>query len=167
MLGFIITIIGLVIVFAGLAFAAMENGIVFLVLAVVGLLTIIAGFLANTLPRKKVRKHRTAFTTEYKCNPERVQFAIDLFMKENEYERLQYNDEEVFLKGRGWLLARRFIKCTINDDNTVLIEGWVSSGMGKAASTEEALTGFYAMAPKKILTGEIQELQARISNLAD
>ena len=168
MLGMLITIIGAVVVLVGAFIAiATENAIVMLVACIVGLLLVIAGFLYTTLPRKHVKKHRTPYTVEYKCSKERVQFAIDVFMKENEYDLLKYNDEDVYKKGSGWWLARRFIKCTVNDDNTVLIEGWISQGMGNAASTEIALTGFYGAWPKKILIGEIEELKNRISRLSD
>ena len=168
MLGMLITIIGAVVVLIGLfVFVATENAIILLAACGVGLLLVIAGFLYTVLPRKHVKKHRTPYSVEYKCSKERVQFAIDVFMKENEYEPLKYNGEDVYKKGSGWGLARRFIKCTINDDNTVLIEGWISQGMGSAASTEIALTGFFAAWPKKILIGEIEELKNRISRLAD
>ncbi|MCH5152188.1 MAG: hypothetical protein J1F65_06005 [Clostridiales bacterium] len=168
MLGMLFCIIGLVLIFAGIFIsAAVENFIVMFVLFICGLLFVIAGILYTNLPRKKVKKHRTPYTVEYKCSKERVQFAIDVFMKENEYEPLKYNDEDVYKKGNGWWLARRFIKCTINDDNTVLIEGWISQGMGSAASTEIALTGFYGAMLKKILIGEIEELRNRISNVED
>ena len=168
MLGLLICVLGLILIFAGLFIAvAVENFVVLFVLFVCGLLLIIAGILYTNLPRKNVKKRRTPYTVQFHCSKERVQFAIDVFMKENEYDPLKYNDEEVYKKGNGWWLARRFIKCTINDDNTLLIEGWISSGMGNAASTEVALTGFYGAWPKKILIGEIEELKQRISNLAD
>lgn len=168
MLGMILTMVGAIIFLLG-AFAAIatENAIVMLVALAVGLLLIFAGFLYTVLPRKNVKKHRTPYTVQFKCSKERVQFAIDMFMQENEYRPLQYNDEYVFKKGSGFWMARRFIKCTVNDDNTVLIEGWISQGLGNSASTEIALTGFYGAWPKKILIGEIEELSTRIRNLAD
>ena len=167
MLAFFLTIIGIVLMGMGGFCAGLGETTMFLVLFVAGILLIVAACLINSLPRKNVKKKRTPYTVEYKCRKERVEFAIDLFMKENEYTRLRYNDEDVFKKGNGWWTMRRFIKCTINDDNTVLIEGWVSAGVGNAASTEIALTGFYGAVPKKIVIGEIEELKNRISNLSD
>ena len=168
MIALILNVLGIVLVFAG-AFTAMayENFVIALVLFGAGILCVIAGILYNSLPRKNVKKHRTPYTAEYKCSKERVQFAIDMFMKDNDYRLMNYNGEEVYKKGNGWWIARRFIKCTINDDNTVLIEGWISSGVGNAASTEIALTGFYGAWPKKILIGEIEDLKTRIGHLSD
>ena len=166
MLGTFLIIVGAILLGVAIAIILVYP-IVALALFLGAILFIVGGFLINSLPRKNVKKKRTPYTAEFRCSKERVEFAIDVFMKENEYSRLKYNDEEVFKKGNGWWTMRRFIKCTINDDNTVLIEGWVSAGVGNAASTEIALTGFYGIALKKILIGEIQELKNRISNLSD
>ena len=166
MLGTILIIVGAILLGGALGIALVYP-IVALALLAGAVLLIVGGYLINSLPRKNVRKKRTPYTVEYKCSKERVEFAIDIFMKDNEYTHLKYNDEEVFKKGNGWWTMRRFIKCTINDDNTVLIEGWVSAGVGNAASTEIALTGFYGAVPKKILIGEIEELKNRISHLAE
>ena len=168
MLTFILNIIGVVLFgiggfYLGYSFDYVKAGIFF----GIGLVVLLVGWLINSIPRKNVKKNRTPYTAEYKCNPERVQYAIDLFMKEKGYALLKYNDEEVYKKGNGWVTPRKFIKCTINEDNTVLIEGWISNGVGNAASTEMSLTAFYAPRQKQHIIQEITELKFRIGALTE
>ena len=144
-----------------------ENYIIAAILFGVGALCLVGGILYASLPRKHVKKKRTEYVATYNCSEERVRFAINSFMLEKEFKPLQYLDEEVYKKGNGWWMARRFIKYTINDDNTVTIEGWVSMGVGNVASTEDNLNGFLGFAPKQQLKKDIEELKTRIGNLAD
>ena len=164
---FALLIIGLIFYIAGAVCSSMDEYLTATILFGVGVLLFIAAFLYSIIPRKHVNKKRTEFVAPYKCSKERVQFAVDIFMKEKEYKPMQYLDEEVYKKGNGWWLARRFIKYTINDDNTVLIEGWIGTGIGNSVATEMNLKGFFGGWPKQQVKKDIEELKFRIGILSD
>lgn len=164
---FALLIIGLISYLVGAVFSGMGQGLVAVIFFTVGVLLFLAAFLYNIIPRKHVKKNRTEYTATFNCCKERVQMAIEIFMKEKEFTLLKYGNEEVYKKGSGWWLARRFIKYTINDDNTVTIEGWVGLGVGNSVSPELKLKGFFGAMPKKELINLIEELKFRIGILSD
>lgn len=158
---------GLICLIAGIVLFFMESYLIGTSLYGVAILFFIASFLYGIIPRKHVKKNRTTYVATYKCSVERVRFAINVFMIEKGFAPMKYLDEEVYKKGNGWWIMRKFIKCTINDDNTVTIEGWVATGVGSSVCTEVNLKGFLYGVPKKQLIQDIEQLKFRIGNLSD
>ena len=164
---FALLFIGLAFFIVGIVLFMMESYLIGTIFCGVAFLLFMAAFLYSMIPRKHVKKNRTEYVANYNCSVERVRFAINAFMIEKEFEPMQYLDEEVYKKGDGWLMARKFIKCTINDDNTVTIEGWVGTGIGNSVGSEMNLQGFMGAVPKKELTKDIEELRFRLGILTD
>ena len=164
---FALMLIGLVFFIVGIVLEIMEIYLVGAILCGVAFCLFIAAFLYSMIPRKHVKKIRTEYVANYNCSQERVRFAINAFMIEKEFVPMKYLDEDVYKKGDGWWMMRKFIKCTINDDNTVTIEGWVATGVGNSVCTEMNLKGFLAGVPKQQLIKDIEQLKFRIGVLSD
>ena len=164
---FALLLIGLAFFIVGAVFFIMESFFIGTILCGVAFLLFIAAFVQSMVPRKHVKKNRTEYVANYNCSQERVRFAINAFMIEKEFAPMKYLDEEVYKKGDGWLMARKFIKYTINDDNTVTLEGWIATGVGKSVVTEMNLKGFLAGVPKQQLIKDIEQLKFRIGVLQD
>lgn len=163
---FALIFIGTIFFMAGIVLFVLDSYLVSTIFYVVAFLFFVAAILYHMLPRKHVKKHRTQYVANYNCSIERVRFAINAFMMEKEYNPMKYLDEDVFKKGNGWWMARKFIKCTINDDNTVTIEGWIGTGVGNTVATEMNLKGLMGFMPKQQLVKDIEELKFRIGNLS-
>ncbi|MCH5163394.1 MAG: hypothetical protein J1F36_00085 [Clostridiales bacterium] len=159
--------IGIFLMGAGGFFLGMQNSTLGIILGGVGLLFIIAGAFASSLPRKNVKKKRTEFTLWCRCDKAKAQEIIDNFMREKDYVAIKYGDEDVYKKGSGWWTARKFIKCEICDNNTMIVEGWISAGIGNKPNTEIDLNGFYGALPKNAVRGDIAELEQRLRNISE
>ena len=164
---FALLLIGLAFFIAVVVLIIMDSYMISTIFFLVAVILFIAAFVYSMLPRKKVKKNRTEYVAPYNCSVERVRFAINAFMVEKEFAPMAYLDEEVYKKGDGWLMARKFIKCTINDDNTVTIEGWIGTGVGNTVATEMNLKGFFGVLPKKQLVKDIEQLMFRIGVVSD
>ena len=152
---------------AGGFFFGIQDDSLGIILFGVGLLFIFAGAFVSSMPKKNVKKKRTEFTLWCRCDKAKAQEIIDNFMREKNYIAIKYGDEDVYKKGSGWWTARKFIKCEICDNNTMIVEGWISAGIGNKPNIEMDLKGFYGALPQNTIRRDIAELEQRLRNISE
>ncbi len=86
-----------------------------------------------------------------KENTERMLFALN-------YRPTIEKGEHVYVHGRGFWTARKYIKFEVADANTVILTGWLKDAMGN----ELALTGFYGFAVKRPVLNTLKSIQSAI-----
>ena len=159
--------LGIILMGAGGFFLGTQDTTLGMVLGGLGLLFIVAAAFTSSLPRKNVKKKRTEFTLWCRCDRAKAQEIIENFMREKDYAAVKYGDEEVYKKGSGWWTARKFIKCNIQDNYTMIVEGWISTGIGNQPNIEIDLNGFYGALPKNSVRADIAELEQRLRNISE
>lgn len=133
------------------------------VLVIVGL---VLAFLDGTvIKHKNVPKNRTKLYIPFDCKKEEIENIVQNNLSKNKYSLIKYGDEDVYKLGNGIWTARKLIKYNI-DDSKVVLECWISMGIGNNPNTELELDEkFVGLLPKRqlksVVDNIIKEIEAK------
>ena len=104
---------------------------------------------------------RTAFTIPFTEAFPITDSKIKSILSGDGYKEMDKNGEIIWKMGTGMMTAMHFIKLEYTE-NTVVISGWVQSGMGDIGGKEMNLKGFVGIIPKKQVLKTIDKVKAAI-----
>lgn len=100
------------------------------------------------------------FVQEYRLqgSPDACFQAVHQFLTREGFEYTVYEQEQVFQKGNGWVLAPTFLKVTFAPDR-VRLEAWIKMAlMPGVFAGEYPIEGFYGCAAKGTMKNAVKTL---------
>lgn len=80
------------------------------------------------------------------------------------YEYRDFDGEQVYKKGSGWVSAPTFIKLQASK-TVIIIEAWIKTALLPGVYVgESGIDGFYGAAPKGILANRVRHIEQMITN---
>lgn len=80
------------------------------------------------------------------------------------YEYRDFDGEQVYKKGSGWVSAPTFIKLQASK-TVIIIEAWIKTALLPGVYVgESGIDGFYGAAPKGILANRVHHIEQMITN---
>lgn len=90
--------------------------------------------------------------------------VYDYLVEREKYRYKEYKGEKIFCKGKGFLVAPRYIKVDISD-NKIVIEGWIKYALLPGVYIGEmSKRGGFGSATKKTLYADIEVLEGMLLN---
>ena len=126
-------------------------------------LAIILEIIMNVVGTKNVKKNRKIEEIEIDITKQTsLDNTIKSILKNNGYIQTPYNDEQVYQKGKGFWSARKYINYYFNN-NKLIVEGWVSMGIGNKPNEEFPIDeNFFIKGPKS----QVQKVMNDITTIA-
>lgn len=145
------------------------SGTLFNVGLILFIITILSALIIPMIRKKNIKKNRT--TTIFNINSNEAHFetletTIQQFLSEKNFKKINYvNDETVYQLGSGLWTARKYLAYHF-ENNTLILESWVSTSAGKGFGEEIPLDNkFFAKVPKDQLKKIIDELAIKIAEI--
>ena len=137
-----------------------ETSLIGLGLIIVGLGVVCIGMFCG---KKNPKKRRSEFRIPLKCSVQEANGILNSILPKHKFHMVNYGKEKVLQSGDGFWTARKFLKISFEDEMLVM-EAWISAGLGSKPNTEYPLDGkFVAAVPKQQLQKVVNEIQAKMS----
>lgn len=89
---------------------------------------------------------------------------IHKYLLDEGYEYREYDGENVYKKGSGWVSAPTFVKIEASK-TVIIIEAWIKTALLPGVYVgESGIDGFYGAAPKGILANRVRHIEQMITN---
>ncbi len=89
---------------------------------------------------------------------------IHKYLLDEGYEYREYEGEQVYKKGSGWVSAPTFVKIQASK-TVVIIEAWIKTAILPGVyAGEHGIDGFYGAAPKGVLANRVRHIEQMIMN---
>ena len=89
---------------------------------------------------------------------------IHKYLTDEGYEYREFEGENVYKKGSGWVSAPTFVKIQASK-TVIIIEAWIKTALLPGVYVgESGIDGFYGAAPKGILANRVRYIEQMIMN---
>ncbi len=89
---------------------------------------------------------------------------IHKYLLDEGYEYREFEGENVYKKGSGWVSAPTFVKIQASK-TVIIIEAWIKTALLPGVYVgESGIDGFYGAAPKGILANRVRHIEQMIAN---
>ncbi len=142
------------------------SGTLFKVGLALFIITILAALIIPMIRKKNIKKNRTTTIFNVNSSEELFETTIQNFLNEKNFKKINYvNDETVYQLGSGLWTARKYLAYHF-ENNTLVLESWVSTSAGKGFGEEIPLDNkFFAKVPKDQLKKIIDELAIKFNEI--
>lgn len=142
------------------------SGTLFKVGLALFIITILVALIIPMIRKKNIKKNRTTTIFNINTSDDLFETTIQNFLNEKKFKKINYvNDEIVYQLGSGLWTARKYLAYHF-ENNTLVLESWVSTSAGKGFGEEIPLDNkFFAKVPKDQLKKIIDELAIKFDEI--